>query len=246
MEQKPILLQGAMECEIRCFLRELKDKKEVTLQGYPFYTGTIQNVPVVVSLTAYGMTNVSLATFLGIQEFSPSLVINQGTAGAHHEQMVQGDIVLGKRLVNLGSYCSAVKKAGEGYAVAHRETMPVKELKEGKELFLNELSSTESYLHLAEQCPCATGRLISGTIGTSDGWNRETDYIHALHEYYGTDCEEMESFAMAQVCRKMEVSCLAVRVISNNEITGTAFDEKYAEECQDYVMTLLPKLRGCQ
>ena len=46
-----------------------------------FYKGTINDYPVVVSVTEIGMTNAAVATTLGIENFNPIAIINQGTAG---------------------------------------------------------------------------------------------------------------------------------------------------------------------
>ena len=42
------------------------------------------------------------------------------------------------------------------------------------------------------------GKVVVGTIGTADQWNRELQRIKFIHERYGTSAEEMETVAGQQ------------------------------------------------
>ena len=88
--ERPILIQGAMHSEISLLLERLGSVEETTHEGFPFWSGVWEKIPVVVSKTYAGKINAALATATGIRKFSPALVLNQGTAGAHRPDLEVG------------------------------------------------------------------------------------------------------------------------------------------------------------
>jgi nucleoside phosphorylase len=61
-------------------------------------------------------------------------------------------------------------------------------------------------------------RVHEGVVASADVWTQHADSIRALHEQFGSLCEEMEAAAIAQICAQFEVPFLAVKDISNNEL----------------------------
>ena len=49
MEEKVILIQGALDIEISYFLSKIESKKEEIIAGYEFYTGFINTIKVIIS-----------------------------------------------------------------------------------------------------------------------------------------------------------------------------------------------------
>ena len=95
----------------------------------------------------------------------------------------------------------------------------------------------------AAAVPYPDGRVIRGTIGAADIWNRELDMIAHLHSTLSSDCEEMEGFAVAQVCAQMGVPCADIRIISNSEWhEDEPFDEGYGQFCQEFCLDLLHRM----
>ena len=109
-----ILIQGAMDIEINYFISILENKKFTQIAGYEFYEGTINNRQIVVSKTLIGTINATMATTIGIINFKPNIVINQGIAGAHRENLHIGDIILGEKCCNINSCKMPAKNKGEG------------------------------------------------------------------------------------------------------------------------------------
>lgn len=101
---KIILIQGAMDIEVQYIIDLLKDKKLIQIAEYEFYEGTINNIKIVVSKTLVGTINATIATSIGIEKFNPDIVINQGIAGAHKENLHIGDIVIGEKCCNINSF----------------------------------------------------------------------------------------------------------------------------------------------
>lgn len=111
---RPILIQGALDIEVEYFLSKMENKKQENFVGFEFYTGSINGVNVVISKTLIGVVNSTLATTIGIYNFHPSLVINQGIAGAHRKTIHVGDVIIGKKCCNVNSYIMPVKDKGMG------------------------------------------------------------------------------------------------------------------------------------
>ena len=84
------------------------------------------------------------------------------------------------------------------------------------------------------------GRVIFGTIGTSDSWNCAVDRVRFLYDFYGTACEEMEGDAVAQIAQSFGVPFLDVRIISNSILKNQdPWDLGTGPACQDFVLALL-------
>ena len=73
MEQKPILIQGAMEDEIALIKEKMEEVEKIKLYDYIFYKGKIDEYPIILSKTQVGLMNVTAATVVGIINFSPCL-----------------------------------------------------------------------------------------------------------------------------------------------------------------------------
>ena len=68
-------------------------------------------------------------------------------------------------------------------------------------------------------------KVYTGTIGSGDVFNREIDRIDWISSNFGNICEDMESIGVYSVCNKLNIPCIGIRIISNNEITGEELDE---------------------
>ena len=239
----PIVILGPMESESALLIRQLDDRREHSVGAYTFHEGRIDGYPVVICRTYIGVVNSAAVTALAIQCYDPLCVIIQGTSGAHDPDLHQGDIVLGENIVELGSFYTHHRDGGEGSAI-FEWTQPGAEIKVGDCVErVNVLHSDSRILNVAGTVPYSDGRIIRGTIGAADIWNRELDMIAHLHKTLGTSCEEMEGFGVAQVCAQCGVPCADIRVISNSEWhPQEEFNEKFGESCQMFVLETVRRL----
>ncbi len=76
-----ILIQGAMDVEVEYLIDNLKQIENKIVDGYEFFIGKLNGEDIVVSKTNIGIINASVSTILGIKEFKPNIIINQGTVG---------------------------------------------------------------------------------------------------------------------------------------------------------------------
>src|SRR5262245_39487719 len=82
-ERRPIVVQGAMDVEIRKLAAALANAREEHVRDFLFWIGTVDGYPVVISKTLKGMQNAAAATALAAERYQPAAIINQGTAGGH-------------------------------------------------------------------------------------------------------------------------------------------------------------------
>jgi adenosylhomocysteine nucleosidase len=58
--------------------------------------------------------NAAVATHIAIEKYNPIAIINEGTAGGHGRNVHKGDIVIGKKCINILSSQIPFKKENEG------------------------------------------------------------------------------------------------------------------------------------
>jgi adenosylhomocysteine nucleosidase len=239
----PLVLQGAMDAEVRGLVSALQNPAETHVGGWTFWSGTLDGSPVVVSKTMKGMSNAAAATAIAIERYQPVAIINQGTAGGHQPDLHVLDIVLGVESVNLGSIKTAFRTAGTG--VRTEDWKPLDLLRSEGSAGMDPLALTmrrfradERLVDVARRVGSSytKGRVVDGVIGSADVWNSELDRIARFHREFGTSVEEMETASAAQVAASFRIPFLGIRVLSNNITDGEAYDRNAGEACQAFVL----------
>lgn len=232
---KKILLQGAMDEETDLLIEEVKKLSEYRCyeeNGLVFHQGTRNDRVVIVSKTGMGTVKAGMATTYALLKFQPTMVINQGTAGAQVRELSTGDVVLVWEAVNVNAMRMPKKKMGEGSDPFTWE--PRKEYyKADEQLFEFFVSHEEDY---------SAGKIIRGRAATGDIFSREDDRIIWLEEQYNTLCEDMESAAVFEVCERFQIPCMGLRIISNNELLDEDFNLESAKLLQEFIWKMLPLL----
>jgi len=230
-----------MEVETALLAAALEGRETLEAAGCPFWRGRVGGQDTVVSRTGIGQLDAALATAVGIQTFRPAAVINQGVAGAHREDLEVGDIVLGESCVPIHGLSMPVRGRGEGCDPFAWE---LRERTGETSRTVTPCPGDPEWLARLEAVPYSGGRKLRGRLGCGDVFNREYDRICWLRERAGEDCEDMESFAAYQVCRRFGVPFLGVRIISNNELTGAAYRPQVGEALQRFLLDALRQTRG--
>lgn len=243
---RPVIVQGAMDVEIRKLAGALAQATEERIGGWTFWSGTLDGYPIVVSKTMKGMSNAAAATALGVERYHPVAIVNQGTAGGHQPELHVYDIVLGVESVNLGSIKTPFRARGSG--VNPSDWSPLDLLRsEGsagldpQALTLRRLRADERLLAAARRArdTYAKGQVVEGVIGSADVWNSELDRIARFHDLFGTSVEEMETASAAQIAQAFQVPFLGIRVLSNNATNGEPYQPGVGEYGQDFVRRVL-------
>ena len=235
MKDKVILIQGAMDIEIEYLLSELKNRKDTTISGYEFYKGSINNIELVISKTLIGTINSTIATTIGVINFHPDIVINQGIAGAHRTNLHIGDIVIGEKCCNINSYNTPSKNKGEGSNPFEWELN--KRAKDIQNSDLKLVNIVEENLRIN-----SLNKIYRGILGSGDIFNREIDRINWINNTFETYSEDMESIGTYTVCNKFNIPCIGIRIISNNEILLEELDKTKAIELQELLIGVLNDL----
>lgn len=228
-----ILIEGAMEEEITYFLSILEESEKKIIAGYEFYEGKIKNKRVVISKTLVGTLNATIATTIAILNYEISMVINQGIAGSHCLDLHIGDIVIGETCRNVNAYKMPIKEKGEG-----SNSLEWKLNKRALEI----KKADTKLVTIFEENLFSSGKIVKGTLGSGDVFNREYDRIMWLQETFQNLSEDMESIGCYTVCEKFLIPCIGIRVISNNELLGESIDKRVALELQKNVAAVLEVL----
>lgn len=238
--KRPLLIQGAMDVETEIMMAALENPEEITLGVWKYTKGTLNGYPVVISRTRIGMVNASASTTLAIEHFNPVAIINQGTAGGHDPALHKYDIVLGKEVVNMGAYKTSFTEKGHGIHPTTWEpmTLEIVDKETGEWVDVASFPGDETLLAAANSVKDTykKGKIVEGTIGSADEWNKEIDRILWLNETLGTSAEEMETAAAAQIAATYDIPFLSIRILSNNEVHKEAYDRTTGEDSQAYTL----------
>lgn len=234
-KKAPILVQGAMDIEIEVLKNSIEDIEEIIVDGYKFYKGKLEGYPIIISKTEIGIMNCGIATLLGIKNFLPCIIINQGTLGGFGN-IHRGDIVIGQDCFNLNSYKTPYLKKGEG---SNPFNWDLQTFREG----IDEFEKIEADTNIIQfikthEKEIWKDRLIYGTIGSGDCWNQEIDYITYLNEKYGALGEDMETIGAYKIAHRYKIPIVGIRVVSDNEILQEEYDRTIAVKAQECAISL--------
>lgn len=235
MVKKVFLIQGALDIEINYFLSKMKKIENKTIAGYEFHKGFINDIEVIISKTLVGVINSSTATTIGIINFKPDIIINQGIAGAYRENLHIGDIIIGEKCCNINAYKMPIKLKGEGSNPFEWELN--KRAKEIKFADYKLASLVEKSLKKINK-----NKIYKGILGSGDIFNREYDRMVLINNIFNNDCEDMESIGCYSVCDKFNIPCIGIRIISNNELLQEEIDKEKAIELQKLLFNILKEL----
>lgn len=226
---KKILIQGAMESEICWYLEQdcFQKAEETTRNGFLFHRAELDGREILLQLTKMGTIHAAIAAMTAVYEFQPDVIINQGTAGAQVDTLKSGDLVIGSQAVNVHSLEMPKRDFGEGMA-------PEEWLKMDTEYIAADPALVRAFEQGLGQ-ETRSGKVVTGILGTGDLFSKEKDRIQWLHDTFGHLSEDMESFAVYKACRECGVPCVALRVISNNELLDEEYDKETSLELQRVV-----------
>ncbi len=232
---EPIAVVVAMPEEmthLEVFLREQGARWEGTDISGPrrFDRVTFNTMPLVLTTSWVGMVAAAAATEAVIARYAPRAVLNYGCTGAHREDILLGDVVVGTACV---AYDHGRLRPGGAF-----EHTP-KRLRADDETKVAAFPTSAALLAVAESVaglrrwqtepwPGAgrAPRVFFGPVGSADRFTQDADALRTLHARHATLCEDMEAAAVAQICALHDLPFLTVKDISNNEFHAlSTFDE---------------------
>jgi adenosylhomocysteine nucleosidase len=243
-EPVDVLVQGAERLEVKEILAALEGSRKIEIGPFSFWVGKIGSHRVAVTLTGQGLLNCTTSTVLGLEEFSPKLIVNQGTSGAQRPGLRLHDIILGQRAVDYGNFISPVRAAGAGSKPLEWRTVPQRlRTRDGKlQEFPEGCAGDPAALAVAERTRNELGRVISGVIGSAHEVNLELDRVQWSNRTFGMDVEEMESAHVAALAHVYGIRCVAFRVVSDAPYDNVPFHADAARATALFTVAFLRNL----
>ena len=214
-----VAILGAMTIEVAALERQLTDRKEQTVQGVRFATGTLKGRRVVVAHSGMGEVNAAMAATLLVEHFRPAHVLFTGIAGGVNPDLGPGDIVIGSQ--------TAYYDYGELTPTGFRPLPTVNPLTRKPNPLLFDadaglLAEAEKAAVDLELARVKTGkgdrapRVVTGVIVTGGLFVASPAKSRELRKDFKADATEMEGAAVAQICRQQRVPCLVIRSLSDD------------------------------
>ena len=214
-----ILILGALKKEISV-LNKLIDAK--SKDGFCF--AKINNNEIFTAVTGVGIINAFTTIYSLIDKIHPDVVINIGTAGGHTLEVQDGDIVVCDEAIYHGGYIMNSTPASSWNVIEDVELV-IKGDERLSKLLDGENSTTIHH-----------GKTLSGDLFTKD-----KDLINKLHNKHHHLCEDMETVAIYKVCKDKKIPAIAYRIISNNELRGTLYEDNVLE-VNEKLQTIIAQL----
>lgn len=223
---------GAMDEEITLLLENMTDKRESTIANTLFVQGKMLGKDVILLKSGIGKVNAAMATTIMHECFSPSKVINTGSAGGFSKKLEVGDIVISSHVVH-----HDVDVTSFDYDYGQVPGMPPmfvadQDLVEKAAAALNELS-----------VPSATG-----IIATGDSFMSDMTRVNFVKEKFPSLlAAEMEAAAVAQVCYQYNKPFVIVRALSDiageeSSVSFDAFLSKAAKNAAELIMKMIKNM----
>jgi adenosylhomocysteine nucleosidase len=244
-EPVEVLVQGAENLEVEEIVAALEKPEKITIGPFSFWTGQIGGHRIAIQLTGQALINCTTSTILGIEEFSPKLIVNQGTSGAQAPFLTLHDIIVGQRALDYSGFVTPVLGVGKGskaltwVPAAQRLRDPAS----GKLFeYPNGFAGDPVAMAVAMRTRNPMGRVFSGVIGSAHEVNLELDRVRWSHEIFGMDVEEMESGHVAAIAHAYGIRYIAFRVVSDAPYEGVPFYAQAARATGLFTVNFLRNL----
>lgn len=204
---------GAMEVEVVKLRDQLANRNEQKKGSFVFYTGTLNNVEIVLLQSGIGKVNAAIGAALLIDNFKPDYVINTGAAGGFPGDLKVGDIVISEEVIHHDMDCTVF-----GYKIGQVPGMPASFIADEKLIALAEKS-----VHLLTDLQTKKACILTG-----DQFMNNADATNKIKTLFPTaEAVEMEGAAIAQTCYQFSIPFVVIRSIS--DIAGQENDIEYQE-----------------
>ncbi len=226
---KRIGIIAAMEEEMSAVKEKLEHMETKQLYGKTFFIGFLSKKPCVLVKCGIGKVNAAHMTQLMIDHFSPSYIINVGSAGALNYNLNYLDIIISTACIQFDFDLTVFgRKPGE---------LPE----------LGQYLKADSHLiELTKQAITETDSshgIITGIIATGDQFINDPTVKQSLYNRFQAQCDEMEGAAIAQVCTLCQVPFVIIRSITDKPNTKAKVDfYDYLEQASTRCAQFLEKV----
>lgn len=195
----PVVVMSAIPEELTGVLAVSRAVQDARWGAIQVYAGSCAGREVVAFACGIGKVRASAATQFAISRYHPSVVLIIGAAGALHERLGPGTVVVAERVIEHDFDSRPLARNPQAYR--HRSWTPGSDL--------------------VKEMVAAAGRAVgrewirTGTVLTGDQCIVAPQQRGALRRAFDGDCVEMEGAAVAGVCAHNDTPFAIVRVISD-------------------------------
>ncbi|WP_067727396.1 5'-methylthioadenosine/S-adenosylhomocysteine nucleosidase [Oceanobacillus damuensis] len=220
---------GAMDEEVALLLESMTDKNEQTVANCLFVEGKIQDKDVVLLKSGIGKVNAAMATTIMHERFSPSHVINTGSAGGFAEKLEVGDVVISTKVVH-----HDVDVTAFDYAYGQVPGLPA--MYTADQLLIDQAVSAISDIEINYE---------KGIIATGDAFMEDPEKVAFVRTKFPSMlASEMEAAAVAQVCHQYGKPFVIIRALSDiagkkSSLSFDQFLDKAAKNAAQLIMTMI-------
>lgn len=223
---------GAMDEEVALLLENITDKKETTIANCLFVEGMLSGKNVVLLKSGIGKVNAAMATTIMFERFSPSMVINTGSAGGFADQLEVGDVIISSQVVH-----HDVDATAFDYTYGQVPGMPA--MFPADTALISKTTNAVKNLGI---------NFAEGVIATGDSFMEDTARVAFIHKKFPTMiAAEMEAAAVAQVCYHYRKPFVVIRALSDiagkeSSVSFETFLEKAAGNAAEIIMAMLEEI----
>jgi adenosylhomocysteine nucleosidase len=192
---------GAMEEEVSIVKNEMNVERIEKKAGMEFFKGKFLGKEVVVVKSGIGKVNAAVCTQILIDDFNVDMVINTGVAGAVHDDINPGDVVVSTDLVH-----HDVDATVFGYELGQIPRMKDMAFKADEKLAELAFASAEKL----NEYKVFKGRIITGDQAIASAEKKKF-----FKEKFNAFAVEMEGAAIGQTCYINNIPFVVIRSISD-------------------------------
>jgi adenosylhomocysteine nucleosidase len=192
---------GAMEQEVLILQQSLQNCQKVSKAGCTFFSGTLNDVDVVLLQSGIGKVAAAIGTTILLSEYNLDMVINTGSAGGFDSSLSLGDVVISTEVRHHDADVTAF-----GYEMGQMAQQPAAFKADKKLMDVAEKALT----HMEGK------HAVRGLICTGDAFICTTERQAFIRQHFpSVIAVEMEASAIAQTCHQFNTPFVVVRAISD-------------------------------
>ena len=228
---------GAMEVEVQTLKEKLQNLEITPKAGMVFYSGTLENTPVIVVQCGVGKVNAALCVQILCDLFNVTHIVNTGVAGSLCNDLDIGDFVISRDAMYHDFTCHILNPA---YCVGQVPGMDVLAYPADEELANLALDAAQMVY---------PGHARMGRVASGDQFVAAKEHKEQIIADTQAICTEMEGCAIAHAAWRNKVPFVIIRAISD-KADGSAhmdyptFEAAAAERCARVTQELAKKLSG--
>ncbi len=174
------------------------------------------SAPIAFASTGVGKVNAAAVATIAIEHASPSAIIGIGTASAMNPDRRLGDVIVAEQVAQY-DFGDATK---DGFVLQNTQSLltyhPHPTFFPAHPRLLESLTHALSCMSIGDLESLAP-KIVRGSLMTGDRFAPLPPGRRLLWQQFSAEACDMESGAIAQICRTFQVPFLAIRGVSNTQ-----------------------------